>query len=167
MKLVIHDLEEKNFRKIKLNLDESVKVISDDGTIHNCVGCFGCWVKTPGECVIQDKYSDMGELLSKCDTVNIISKCYYGGYSPFVKNVLDRSISYVHPYFEIRNGDMHHKSRYNNRFKLQVTFYGEDITENEKQTAGKLVKANSINLNCNDCGVSFVQNIEEMEGLSI
>lgn len=167
MKLLIHDLEKNDFNRIKPMLDDSINVISDDGTIQNCIGCFGCWIKTPAKCVIQDKYSDMGELLSKCDTFIIISKCYYGGYSPFVKNVLDRSISYVHPYFVIRNGDMHHRRRYDNRFDLKVTFYGENITETEKQTAIKLVKANSINLDCNDCGVTFVQNISEIEGITI
>ena len=25
-----------------------------DMQIANCIGCFGCWVKTPGTCVIDD-----------------------------------------------------------------------------------------------------------------
>ncbi|TFG71263.1 MAG: flavodoxin family protein, partial [Anaerolineales bacterium] len=25
-----------------------------DMDIKYCTGCFGCWVKTPGECVVQD-----------------------------------------------------------------------------------------------------------------
>lgn len=167
MKLLIHDLGENDFSSIFPKLDDSIKVISDDGTIHNCIGCFGCWIKTPASCVIHDKYSDMGELLSKCDTLIIISKCYYGGFSPFVKNVLDRSISYCHPYFVIRNGEMHHRRRYENHFNLQVTFYGENIAENEKQTAKKLIEANSINLDCNDCSVSFVESIADMGGITI
>jgi hypothetical protein len=34
----------------------------------------------------------MGLLHSKCDNITIISQCFYGSYSPFVHNVLDRSV---------------------------------------------------------------------------
>jgi len=101
--------------------------------------------------------------LSKCQEVILISKCCYGGFSPFVKNVLDRSISYIHPYFVIRNGEMHHRRRYKNHMDMRVWFYGENITEKEKQTSEKLVKANSINLDCHVSSISFVNSIEKME----
>ena len=42
-------------------------------------------------------------------------------------------------------------------------FYGKNITDKEKLTAQKLVKANSINLDCNVSGIAFIQNIEEVE----
>ena len=142
MKLLIHDLEIKDFEKLFPNLLNETMIISDNKMIHHCIGCFGCWIKTPAACVIRDKYGDMGEYLSKCKEVIIISKCCYGGFSPFVKNVLDRSISYVHPYFVIKNGEMHHRRRYKNHIDMQVWFYGKNITEKEKQTAQKLVKAN-------------------------
>lgn len=164
MKLFIHDLEISNFQKLLPNSLDEAMIISDDGTIQHCIGCFGCWVKTPATCVIQDQYRDMGEYASKCKELIIISKCCYGGFSPFVKNVLDRSISYIHPYFTIRNGEMHHRRRYENHIDMQVWFYGENITEKEKQTAEKLVKANSINFDCNVRRVAFIHSIEEMEG---
>ena len=163
MRLLIHDLENEDFQKLFSDLSSETMVISDDGSIQHCIGCFGCWIKTPAACVIRDKYGDMGEYLSKCKDVIIISKCCYGGFSPFVKNVLDRSISYIHPYFIIKNGEMHHRSRYSNKINLQVWFYGESITEKEKLTAQKLIKANSINLDCNVNGITFIQNIEEVE----
>lgn len=163
MKLLIHDLESKDFEKLFPSLSDRVKAISNDGTIHYCIGCFGCWVKTPGACVIRDSYGDMGEYLSKCDEVVIISKCCYGGFSPFVKNVLDRGISYVHPYFIMKNGEMHHKRRYDNHIDMKVWFYGENITEKEKQTAQNLVKANCINFDSNDSKISFIHSIDEME----
>ena len=163
MRLLIHDLEDEGFKKLLLSTIGDLIIVSDDSTIHNCIGCFGCWTKTPGACVIRDKYGDMGEHLSKCQQVIIISKCFYGGFSPFVKNVLDRSISYIHPYFQNKNGEMHHRPRYNNNFSLKVWFYGEDITEQEKQTAEKLVQANSINLSCNVQKVTFVQDVSNIK----
>ena len=164
MKLLIHDLSKEDSSKL-IGSEEDVKVISDNDTIHTCIGCFGCWIKTPGQCVIADEYSNMGERISKCNEVIIISRCFYGGYSPFVKNVMDRSISYVHPYFEIRNNEMHHKKRYEYHFELSVYFYGEDITEKEKATAEKLVKANSINLMCKIKNLTFLNDIKSINEL--
>lgn len=165
MKLIIHDLDEKEIESIVHNSSDDFMMISNNHPIRNCIGCFGCWVKTPGACVIRDQYGDMGEKISKSDEVMIISKCYFGGFSPFVKNVLDRSISYVHPYFTIRNGEMHHKSRYKKQLPFTVWFYGTDITQGEMSTAEKLVKANGINLNVSSMKVNFYKNVEEMEGL--
>lgn len=167
MKLIIHDLKKMQFERLFPDLSETIKVVSNDGSIKNCIGCFGCWVKTPGACVIRDEYGDMGEWLAKSEEVIIISKCFYGGYSPFVKNVLDRSISYIHPYFETRNNEMHHKKRYDHKFDTSVWFYGEDITGDEKATANKLVVANSINMVSNVKGVHFVKSVEEIDGGSL
>lgn len=164
MRVLIHDLETRDFLALfPKPLDETL-VVSDDGTIRHCLGCFGCWIKTPAECVIRDKYGDMGAQLSKCSELLIISQCCYGGFSPFVKNVLDRSISYMHPDFQIRSGRMHHQRRYNNEIDLQVWFYGEGITEKEQQTAQRLVQANAINLDCHVHSVYFAPSIMELEG---
>ena len=164
MKLYIHDLEKSEFERLFHDGPGDSMVISDDQTIQPCIGCFGCWVKTPGICVIRDPYRNMGFNLSRCDELILISKCSYGGFSPFVKNVLDRSISYLHPYFANRNAEMHHRMRYQNEKKMKVLFYGADITEVEKETARKLAKANSIN-HCSDLiSVSFVDEIGGMEG---
>ena len=164
MKLFITDLELENFEKLFLSSAQNSMVISDNGSIKHCIGCFGCWIKTPGACVIRDNYGDMGEYFSKCKELIIISKCCYGGFSPFVKNVMDRSISYVHPYFQIRNGEMHHRRRYDNEIDMQVWLYGENITDKEKETAKKLIKANGINLGCNVSKITFNDTIEEMGG---
>jgi multimeric flavodoxin WrbA len=167
MKIIIHDLKEEEFKDLSIIGQDDALIISDDGTIHNCIGCFGCWIKTPGTCVIKDKYQNLGEHFSKCDEIIIISKCLYGGFSFFVKNVMDRSISYNHPYFVIRNEEMHHRRRYNNNIDLSVYFYGDNITESEKQTAEKLIKANSINLDCSVKIIKFVNNIKEINGFML
>ncbi len=163
MRLIIHDLEPGRFERLFAGQLGDLHVISPDAPIHHCLGCFGCWVKTPGACVIRDQYGDLGELLASCQEVVIISRCCYGGFSPFVKNILDRSISYIHPFFVNRNGEMHHRRRYNHQARLKVWFYGE-VTEEEKVTARGLVAANAVNLWWDAAGVSFYRDISEMEG---
>ena len=132
MNLIIHDLSKEQWEALAFPLKEETKIIDNSGKIKKCMGCFGCWLKTPGRCVIPDEYQRMGELAAKAEELTIISKCSFGSYSSFVKNVLDRSISYVLPFFEIREGEMHHRKRYDNQFLMRVIFYGSDITEEEK-----------------------------------
>lgn len=165
MKLIIYDGQEEGILERRSDPTEERIIIADDGSIRNCIGCFGCWIKTPGACIIPDKYDNMGELFSKCEELLIVSQCFYGGFSPFVKNVLDRSISYIHPDFVMRNGEMHHKRRYSNRISISVWFYGEHITEQEKQTAKKLVEANRFNFDATINKVSFVRDVSQVGGL--
>ncbi|MDE5996559.1 MAG: flavodoxin family protein [Eubacterium sp.] len=162
MNLIIHDLEEKQFEALFPNIDENTKIIYDNGNIKSCVGCFGCWIKTPGKCVIKDGYENMGELFSKADSIIVISKCYYGCYSPFIKDVLDRSISYLLPSFEIIDNQTHHKQRYSNSFNLFVYFYGNDVTFEEKKTAQRLVAANAVGHHCNSFKVQFFNSVNEL-----
>lgn len=135
MKLYICDTPE-----IKLELSPEDKLIAPNEKICACTGCFGCWLKTPGRCVIKDGFDDLGGIWGKCDEAIIISRCVYGGFSPFVKNIFDRSISYVHPDFRFRKGEMHHRRRYSNHIECSAYFYG-DATEKERMTAQRTVQA--------------------------
>ncbi len=144
MKILIHDLKNEDLPDV-IKSSQDVKIISDNGKIKRCTGCFGCWIKTPGQCILEDEYQRMGELLGKAEEVILISRCSFGSYSSFVKNVMDRSISYMLPGFTIREHEMHHKARYHNHIKLRVYFYGEEITQAEKNTAEDLVRANALN----------------------
>lgn len=164
MKIIIHDLSQQEFAEIYPNSDKTV-VISDNGKIHNCIGCYGCWIKTPGICVLKDGYCNMGEMLSKCSELVIISKCVYGSYSPFVRNILDRSIPYLLPYFVSRNGETHHKNRYENAFSFLTHFYGDDITQREKETARALTAANGINFYASEINTYFYKGIQEIGGV--
>lgn len=162
MKLLIHDLTDEELKRTFKKIPDDIIFISNDNSIKKCIGCFNCWIKTPATCIIKDQYQHMGKLISQSEEIIIITKCTYGGYSPFVKNVMDRSISYIHPYFAIRNGEMHHKIRYTQQINLSVHFYGSDITTEEKNTAKKLVKGNSLNFNVKEYSINFYNNIDEI-----
>ena len=157
MRIIIHDLKE---NEIDFNKDD--KVISSINCNKCCIGCFSCWIKHPKRCTLKDEYSDIVEYLKDSEELILISKCRYGCYSGEVKRVLERCIGYVLPYFEIRNGEIHHKSRYNKKIKLSTYFYGE-ITSKDKKCVDKLVKANAINLNAYDYSINYVDNLKEIE----
>lgn len=154
--LVIYDVD-RNEENLLSVFGENYTLFSASPVVKNCVGCFGCWVRTPGECVIKERCSVIPRYMSESNEVIIISPILYGGYSRRIKAVLDRSIGYVLPYFQTVNGEMHHQMRYNNPFKLTVYFYGE-CDEEEKEIACKLVKANEINLGAGDHRVLFFDN---------
>lgn len=162
MKLIITDLE--NFN---IPIKGEYKLIKPQGDIRHCIGCFGCWVKTPGQCVIHDGYENTGADMGKCSELILISKCCYGSVSPFVKNVQDRALSYIHPDFVIRKGEMHHKRRYKNVISLSAYFYGENITDDEKETARNIMQANADNYDGLVKNVRFYNTIEELEGISL
>ena len=61
--------------------------------------------------------------------------------------------------FKLKNNEMHHTTRYKKKLLLEVYFYGNNLTELEKNTAEKTVKANCINLNVKKFNVSFLENI--------
>ena len=163
MNVLIHDLSKEQFRSLFPEINNEIYIISDTGTIRHCIGCFGCWIKTPGKCVLKDGYDNIGKILSKAEKVTIISGCFYGCYSPFVKNVLDRSISWLLPFFQIKNNETHHKRRYRNKMQFAVHFYGDNTAE-ERDTAKMLVKANCINFYVEDYKISFSKSVEELSG---
>lgn len=164
MRLIIHDLEEEELKRLFPKLEESVRVIRALQDTLNCIGCFGCWVKTPSVCVIRDEFQQIGALFAESSEVLLISKCCYGGYSPTVKRIMDRCISYLMPYFEIRKNEVHHVSRYSEKLRFTVRLYGEDITSEERAVAEQLVEANGLNLNASETSVRFYQRPEEMRG---
>ncbi|MCL2270574.1 MAG: NAD(P)H-dependent oxidoreductase [Treponema sp.] len=162
MNIIIHDREESFIGNILKDNTIETKVISYSEKIQPCICCFACWVKTPGRCIIKDGYDNMGELLSKCSQLTIISQNYYGGFSPFVKNVLDRSVCpFILPYFKTENGETRHPRRYKNIINYSVHFYGK-ITENEKETAEKLVKKIAQKHKRTVC---FYNSFEEIKGV--
>lgn len=160
MKLIVTDLE--NF---SVPIEGEYKIIQPKGDIRHCIGCFGCWVKTPGKCVLHDGYEETGRDMGNCLELILVSRCCYGSVSPFVKMVQDRALSYIHPDFVIRKGKMRHKRRYTNIITMSSHLYGENITDVEKETARRLLKANADNYDGLVKDVYFYETAEELESV--
>ena len=158
MNLLIHDLNKKAWNNIS-DRYEGWEVISDNGTIKPCVGCFGCWVKEPGLCVIKDGYDKMGKLIHSAENIVVISRYTYGGFSSFVKNIFDRSIGLVLPYFEVVDNEMHHKKRYPEDKQFSFIFRGNNLTEEDKAKATKYVEAVVRNFRSAVTDITFEEDV--------
>jgi hypothetical protein len=84
----------------------------------------------------------------------------FGGFSPPVKAVLDRSIGHILPFFHVINNETHHASRSKNKFSLRYIFYGADMADCDKETAVKLTAANALNLSAEKHSVEFYQSVD-------
>ncbi len=143
--LVIQDLDTAAWEKISSDYD-GWNVVSDNGSIHPCIGCFSCWNRTPGRCAIHDGYENMGSLIHQAGEVTVISRYTYGGFSGSVKGVFDRCLGYVLPQFEITKGETHHKKRFDEDKPFTFIFYGPSLTDDEKESAAKYARAVCTNI---------------------
>lgn len=80
--------------------------------LSNCVGCFGCWVKTPGLCVIPDATDTIRRNIIRSDLLIFASPIIMGFTSALMKKVQDKMIPLIHPSIAEINGECHHKLRY-------------------------------------------------------
>ena len=163
MNLFIHDLSHETDISCFLPTTTAWHVVSEKGALSSCKGCFDCWVKTPGQCILHDGYETLSQVMGACDSIRILSRCIYGSESPFVKSVLDRSIGYVLPLFTIRKGCMRHRRRYKNTLKLQVLFYGVSPECQEAATARRLVDAQARNMMIKHVEVSFYETLAALK----
>lgn len=146
MKTIVSDISLNQFQ-----LSENMAIFDSDNlrqTTH-CAGCFSCWLKTPGSCIFKDTVSDFTNAMKQCDTLYLLTQNLYGSYSPLVKCAIDRSLSYVQPYFTIRNHEMHHVLTTDHRLQLIVIAYGSDNVQ-EQTDLDALVQANGINMDCKE-----------------
>jgi multimeric flavodoxin WrbA len=134
-------LEELN----KLNW-EVISIALEDINIGYCTGCFGCWVQTPGECVIKDYEENVVKDMVHSDLIIYLTPIVFGGYSSILKKALDRQIGRVLPYFVKINGEVHHSKRYEKQQSL-LSIGLLDKHDSEKEEIFKtLVARNAINM---------------------
>lgn len=157
-RLIVYDAGERDAGDFARGFGADDALFSATPPVKTCVGCFGCWVKTPGRCVIADRAVDIPALFARSDEVVVVSPLAWGGYSRNVKAVLDRSIGYLLPFFRTVDGEMHHRMRHGNAFAFAVHFYGEGAPT-VRENARRLVEANAVNLGARSVDVRFHEGI--------
>lgn len=154
MKLILSD------RPLGLDmgqLSEDIKVIDLSSLkISNCVGCFGCWVKTPGRCVIRDDAVKVYPCIAKSDRVLYVSRVRYGGYDTVMKTMLERAIPVQKAFIRLLDGETHHVQRAVALKQATIVAYGCEDKE-EQQVFQRLVARNAKNMNFKSYKVLFVE----------
>lgn len=113
--------------------------------ISNCVGCFGCWTRTPGKCVFRDDATKVYPYIAASDRVVYVSRVCYGGYDSIMKTMLERAIPVQQAFIRIHNGETHHVQRAVKVKKATIVAYG-DISPEEQDIFRQLIARNAHNM---------------------
>lgn len=146
MKVIVHDLQENSWQELGMKLQKKDIVISES---RSCAGI------------------DMEGLIGSCGQLVLISRCVYGGFSPFVQGVLEKSRRHFGPFLEMRHGQTHYevKSENRNTFGMVCCFYGDNITPREEQSARIQSVSDGISLQANGVKIVFYDTIDKLRQL--
>lgn len=121
-------------------------VLLNSKELKPCRACFGCWLKTPGQCLISDDgANNIAFQQMNADAVMFISKITYGGFSADIKVYLERSIQNIMPFFVNYQGELHHPMRYK-RFPIWIVIGYGHVSDGEKSTFTRLADRNALNM---------------------
>jgi hypothetical protein len=117
-----------------------------DLEIRHCIGCFGCWVQTPGECLVDDPARGIAEAMVAADLAVFLTPVTFGGYSYHLKKGLDRIICILSPFFLKIDGEVHHRPRYDRYPRLLGLGVLERPDDEAAEICTTLVARNAINM---------------------
>ena len=156
MNLILSD------RPLSLPLPDSWQLVDLSALkITPCVGCFGCWVKTPGRCVIRDDAVTVYPLIAQSGRILYVTRVRFGCYDVTMKRMLERAIPIQQAFLRLHEGETHHVQR--NVLPKEAVFvaYGADTPE-ERALFERLVARNALNMSFTSHRIVFVSE-EEVE----
>ena len=160
--LILHDLPPETIAQLFPDVTNT-KFFCAARKMAHCKGFYDCWLKYPGVCALCDGVENLGKEIAQCDTLIIISKSVYGGLGLDIKNALDRSISFILPFFHVRNKETHHQARYANTGKMQAFIYNAGkISQADKDAVSELIRAIGSNVDKQACETLFVGDMYEL-----
>ena len=142
---LINSISELVVKELKLRNHDIKTITLRNHDIKPCLGCFKCWVKTPGRCIIDDDIDKLSRISVNSDLTIVITPVVFGGYSFQLKKGMDRIIPNILPFFTKIKGEIHHKKRY----EILQKFIGIGTLHQKDPESEKifydLLKRNAIN----------------------
>jgi len=151
--------------KLLVKNNHSVKHIKlRDKNIKYCIGCWSCWVKTPGQCFVSDDSHKICYDFINSEFVLFASPIIMGFTSALLKQLQDKLIPLLHPYIEIIQNESHHKKRYESYPKLGLLLDKSEDADNEDiEIISNIYSRFSLNFRSKHCFTKMTnQNIEEV-----
>ncbi|MFA6583876.1 MAG: flavodoxin family protein [Elusimicrobiaceae bacterium] len=124
--------------------------------IAPCLGCFACWVKTPGECAIKDDGITVTRAMVNADMLVFLSPVRFGGYSFELKKALDRMIGLSLPFFKRTKGETHHYHRYGAPKVFMAVGIEKSRSKSEEKVFSEIVARNAKNFSAAAHSSDFV-----------
>ncbi|MFH1227344.1 MAG: flavodoxin family protein [Planctomycetota bacterium] len=72
--------------------------------IKHCLGCYDCWIRTPGVCSINDDMAGVLEKIKTADVLGYATPLYVDNVTGLMKNFMDRTIPVLDPHFSKDSG---------------------------------------------------------------
>lgn len=124
--------------------------------VADCTSCFGCWIKTPGKCVINDDAQQIICKMPLSDLIVYVTPIVFGGYSYELKKVLDRQICGILPFFKDIKGELHHPQRYDKVSKLAAIGVLPEPEHRSEEIFKTLLYRNSLNKQASQYAAAIV-----------
>ena len=144
----------------KSNIEQDEYGLIKNG-IKTCTGCFGCWVRTPGECVLKDAGNDIAAKVISSDMFVILTSVRFGSYSYVMKQAVDRLIPLISPFFKTINGETHHRKRYKHYPVMLPIGVLNTLNTKEEEIFVRLAERNQINFFSGHTPATVVKNGDE------
>lgn len=92
--------------------------------IKPCLGCFSCWSKTPGECIIKDDMQEIYEKIKASDIIIESFPLFFFGMPSVMKCLTDRCLPFMLHYMGNQTGDgsSFHELRDENMHNKKLVF---------------------------------------------
>jgi multimeric flavodoxin WrbA len=117
-----------------------------DLPLRYCVGCWGCWVKTPGECVSLDASLVIDRAVINADFVLWAAPLKMGFPAALLKMAMDKHLPLIHPYVVVDQGEAHHLKRYARYPRVGLLVEKEvDTDERDLQIVTEICKRTALN----------------------
>ncbi len=154
--LIISDTEFDGniYKRLRRTVGEKLKgrgldvedILISRGSLAFCMGCFGCWIKSPGECVIGDDISRINRAVIGSDAAVYLCPIVFGQYSANIKSAIDRWLPNMLPFFLTRkDGSTMHPPRYESYPKQIMIGYGASSSD-DAQLFTDIIKKHRSNV---------------------